>query len=153
LQRVLSQLLEPAKDRHMTEAPPRTTTVDFDHHSPDMPENNWNVFAELRSKCPVAYTDAHNGFWMISGHDDVQSAARDDDTFSSVNDLDRMLGIALPEMPAKAGIIETDPPYFLHLRRRSSRGSHPAPPKRGGPTSSRSPTTASTRSSRTAVAI
>ena len=101
----------------MNEATVRTTTVDFDHHSPTMPENNWKVFADLRAKCPVAYTEAHNGFWMISSHDEVQAASRDDDTFSSVNDLDKMLGIALPEMPAKAGIIETDPPYFLLLRK------------------------------------
>jgi cytochrome P450 len=101
----------------MTDVHLRTTTVDFDHHSPTMPEHNWEVFAELRAKCPVAYTEAHDGFWMISGHDEVQAAARDDATFSSVNDLDKMKGIALPAMPAKAGIIETDPPFFLHLRK------------------------------------
>jgi cytochrome P450 len=95
----------------------RPAIVEFDHHSPAMPENNWAVFSELRAKCPVAYTEAHGGFWMISGHDEVQRAARDDDTFSSVNDLDKLLGIALPAMPAKAGIIETDPPFFLHLRK------------------------------------
>jgi cytochrome P450 len=101
----------------MTDMQVRTTTVEFDHHSPIMPEHNWEVFADLRAKCPVAYTQAHGGYWMISGHDSVQAAARDDDTFSSVNDLDKMKGIALPAMPAKAGIIETDPPYFFHLRK------------------------------------
>lgn len=94
----------------------RSTMIDFDHHSPTMVDQNWEVFADLRSRCPVAYTEAHNGFWMISGHDEVQQAARNDDTFSSENNLVNRLGIALPEMPARTGIIETDPPYFTRLR-------------------------------------
>jgi cytochrome P450 len=100
-----------------TKHPVRSTMVEFDHHSPAMPDKNWETFAQLRANCPVAYTEAHNGFWMISGHDQVQAAARDDDTFSSENDLVTRLGIALPAMPAKAGIIETDPPYFTKLRK------------------------------------
>jgi cytochrome P450 len=101
----------------ITTPTPRSATVDFDHHSPEMPDRNWTVFAQLRTDCPVAYTEAHNGFWMISGHDEVQRAARDDATFSSANDLVSRLGVALPPMPAKAGIIETDPPYFTKLRK------------------------------------
>jgi hypothetical protein len=37
----------------------RPAIVEFDHHSPAMPENNWAVFSELRATCPVAYTEAH----------------------------------------------------------------------------------------------
>jgi hypothetical protein len=57
--------------------PGSPATADFDHHSPDMPDHNWAVLAELRSRCPVAYTEAHGGFRLISGHDEVQKAARD----------------------------------------------------------------------------
>jgi len=55
---------------------------------------------------------------MISGHDQVQAAApRRTARSPPENDLVTRLGIALPAMPAKAGIIETDPPYFTKLRK------------------------------------
>ncbi len=45
--------------------------VDFDHHSPRMPDENSSVFADLRATYPVAYTQAHGGFWVISGYAQV----------------------------------------------------------------------------------
>jgi cytochrome P450 len=98
-------------------SPGHPAKIEFDHHSPDMPEHNWEVLADTRSRCPVGYTESHGGFWLISGHDELQQAARDDALFSSANDLVAKLGIALPAMPAKAGIIETDPPVFYELRK------------------------------------
>ena len=98
-------------------SPGHPADIDFDHHSPVMPDHGWEVLAELRSKCPVAHTGSHGGYWLISGHGELQNAARDDSTFSSANDLKTRLGIALPAMPARAGIIETDPPLFFQLRK------------------------------------
>lgn len=41
------------------------------------------VHAELRSRCPVAYSDQWGGFWSITRYADICAAARDADTFSS----------------------------------------------------------------------
>jgi cytochrome P450 len=95
----------------------RRATSDFDHHDPSMRDGSHAALARYRAQCPVAYTDAHSGFWAVTGHDVVQEVARDDATYSSENDLERLRGIALPPMAARAGIIETDPPRFNHIRK------------------------------------
>lgn len=93
------------------------TEVDFDPHGPEMPFGAHEKFAELRGKCPVAHTDAHDGFWVASTYDEVVAAARDEDTFSSENNLANRQGIMIPPLPARAGIIETAPPRFAGLRK------------------------------------
>jgi cytochrome P450 len=92
-------------------------TVNFDHHGEQMGSQGHEVFADLRRRCPVAYTNAHGGFWVISGHDEVQQAARDDATFSSANDFETRLGVVIPPLGIKSGIIEEDPPSFYQMRR------------------------------------
>jgi len=58
--------------------------VDFDHNSSEFAANPWRVYGDLRSKCPVAHTDAHGGFWVVSKYSDVVAIAKDDATFSSL---------------------------------------------------------------------
>ncbi len=58
--------------------------IDFDHNSPAFAADPWSVYAYLREQYPVAYTEAHGGFWVISSYADVVRVARDDQTFSSV---------------------------------------------------------------------
>ncbi len=59
-------------------------STDFDQNSPDFAADPWSKYAELRSGCPVAHTDAHGGFWVVSKYADVVKVAKDDVTFSSV---------------------------------------------------------------------
>ena len=59
------------------------TTVEFDHHSSEYAENSRSINAELRAKCPVAHTDAHGGFWVISRYEDVVAAAKNDEVFQA----------------------------------------------------------------------
>ena len=59
-------------------------TVDFDHNSAEFAADPWSVYQRLREHCPVAYSEAHGGFWIISKYADVVRVARDDRTFSSV---------------------------------------------------------------------
>jgi cytochrome P450 len=102
----------------MTDQLSPTQGIDFDHASPDLPPKLKETWVELREQCPVTRTTAHGGFWMALGYDEVVQAARDDDTFSSQNDLDeRRPGIAIPPMPLRAGIIEVDPPHATDLRK------------------------------------
>lgn len=58
--------------------------VDFDHNSAKFAADPWSKYSELHEKCPVAYTKAHGGFWVLSKYTDVARVARDDITFSSV---------------------------------------------------------------------
>ena len=59
-------------------------SIDFDQNSPQFATDPWSKYEELRSSCPVAHTDAHGGFWVLSKYDDVVRVAKDDVTFSSV---------------------------------------------------------------------
>jgi cytochrome P450 len=91
--------------------------VDFNHHDPAMIDTSRETFAQLRAQCPVAWTDALGGYWIVTGNAEVQQVARDDDTFSSENDHITRFGVAHPPMPHWAGMIEMDPPEFLPLRK------------------------------------
>lgn len=102
----------------MTTSDERTVTA-FDHHSVDYAENSASINAELRTRCPVAHTPAHGGFWVLSRYGDVTAAAKDDDTFASgytVNGVSP-LGVAIPPSPAPHYPIEMDPPEFTPYRK------------------------------------
>jgi cytochrome P450 len=77
--------------------------VDFDHHSAAFAADPLAVWAELREHCPVAWTDAHGGFWIITGYPEVWEASQDDETFSSEHDIDGTgdggRGVAIPDHP------------------------------------------------------
>jgi len=66
-----------------SERPEGCPVVDFDimaHQS--MAESN-AAFAELRAKCPVAWTDANGGAWVVSSYETVTEAFRNWGAFRS----------------------------------------------------------------------
>lgn len=86
----------------------------LDHFSPEFAEDPWAVFADLRTRCPVAYSDTHGGFWVLSRYEDVKAAAIDDETFCSGQ------SVTVPAKPPGARLslpIETDPPLANEYRR------------------------------------
>ncbi|MGQ4598215.1 cytochrome P450 [Nocardia sp. R6R-6] len=84
--------------------------MDFDHHAADMGEHNiWETYAELRSRCPVAHSKSHGGFWILTRYEDVIAAARDHRTFSSAN------GVRVPEVGHSIPI-DFDPPIHTAYR-------------------------------------
>lgn len=88
--------------------------VPVDHHSAEFAADPWSVYRDLRQRCPVAYSDAHGGFWMVSKYDDVRRVALDDHTFSSA------ASITVPPKPPGKRLsipIEMDPPLFQEYRR------------------------------------
>jgi cytochrome P450 len=97
----------------MTEQISTRPTVDFDHHSPDIAPDPYPAYAELRGRCPVAWSERHGGFWVLTDYASVYAASQDDDTFRSAPT------IALPEQPY--GIrnipIDTDNPETEQLRK------------------------------------
>jgi cytochrome P450 len=62
--------------------------VGFDHHSPAYSADWMGVLRELRERCPVAWSEAHGGFWLLSRYDDVVRVARDDRRFSQAKHQD-----------------------------------------------------------------
>jgi cytochrome P450 len=101
--------------------PNERRTVDFDQHSAAYAASPWLTAEALASKCPVAWSEHHGGFWVISGYAEVREAARDSKTFSSRHDLPNgctaFQGINLPSVDSKFLPIELDPPEQLDWRR------------------------------------
>ena len=97
--------------------------VDFDHHSADFREHGITHATSLRAGCPVAYTESHGGFWVVSRREDIVTATRDVETFRSGHELVerdgiRLAGIGIPETPLITGLAEHDPPEW-HLYRKA----------------------------------
>jgi len=62
---------------------PSCPVVSFDHNSPEHSADPVASYARLRADAPVAWTDAHGGYWVLSDYDAVFEAARNDAVFSS----------------------------------------------------------------------
>lgn len=98
-----------------------TVEIDFDHHSPEYAQRWREISDENISRCPVAHTAAHGGYWLLSDHKSVGDAARDDTTFSSFHDVTGDVndyeGIVIPPSPVLQVPIELDPPEATAYRR------------------------------------
>ncbi|OBH08728.1 cytochrome P450 [Mycobacterium sp. E1747] len=94
---------------------PRTrdeVTVDFDHHTPARVLNPDLAYAELRHSCPVAWSNAHDGFWVVSDYEDVVRVMKDHRYFSTSE------GITIPPPPyGQSALIDFDPPMHTAYRR------------------------------------
>jgi len=98
----------------------REPVVAFDHNSQEHSADPVGSYRALRSQCPVAWTAAHGGYWVMSGYDSVFEAARDDETFSSERNSygGEGLSVVIPKTPMHHHIpIEIDPPEFRKYRR------------------------------------
>jgi cytochrome P450 len=85
--------------------------TDFDHNAPEMVGGIYDVYRELRRRCPVAYSGAHGGFWIVSSYEEVSKVARDDVTFSS-----RRSGLVPPTDVGRLLPIMADPPELARYR-------------------------------------
>lgn len=102
--------------------------VDFDHHTPEFGSDQARKFAELRGRCPVAHTDAHGGFWVVSTYADAKRVLSDHETFTVEIDEHGKGGKLIPTAPdaprVVPGILDGEPHDRLRdpLRRSFSRG-------------------------------
>lgn len=95
---------EPATD-------PGCPVVDFDHHDPGLARDPYPQYEALRTQSPVAWTEKHDGYWVISDYETVRQVARDDRTFSSASGT-------IPPHPGPVAVpIETDAPFAQQCRR------------------------------------
>jgi cytochrome P450 len=71
----------------MTTLPDHVTeewcTRHYDFSAQVLGEHLYDAMAQMRQKCPVARTDAHNGQWIVSAYQDVVQVGQDWRTFSS----------------------------------------------------------------------
>ena len=59
----------------------------FDHLSADLAQALPETMARVRALCPVARSDAHDGFWVVSGYEEALSVAQNWQAFSSAHGL------------------------------------------------------------------
>jgi len=96
--------------------------VDFDHHSPEFRENNYAIYKELRSKCPVAYSTRHGGFWVMTDYESVFEATRNEGVFRSYPTV----GVPASTLSYPILPIESDSPLTGKLRAITLRKFSPA---------------------------
>lgn len=109
------------------------TVVDFDHHSPSLTAaveelGAGPVLRAMHEKCPVAWTDKHDGYWVLTGYEEIKQVANDSKTFSSDNDIEGrrggkgFTGVTLPARHVgRLGFVEMDDPEHGQLRHPISR--------------------------------
>lgn len=89
-----------------------SVTIDFDHHRSALALNPDHVYTELRDTCPVAWTEAHGGFWVLSRYKEVEAMYKDTRSFSTVN------GTSIPLPPfGDSALSNFDPPEHTKYRR------------------------------------
>src|ERR1700740_1747478 len=98
----------------------RVDPAEFDHHS-DHHARNWvEEFRTMRSQCPVARSEKHGGYWVVSRYGDVADVARATDVFSSANGQDEegpgQGGLSLPPNNGRIIPDEIDPPQWKTYR-------------------------------------
>jgi len=90
-------------------------TRHFDHLSPVFARELHPTLARARSLCPVAHSDQHGGFWVLTKYEDVLRVAQDWETFSSE------LGITVPYPPPASSMkslpVAVDPPLQRTFKR------------------------------------
>ena len=93
----------------------------FDHHTEHFAQQWREIYRGLRGSCPVAHTEAHDGFYVITRYADVKRVMSDPETFACGRDLEfdgRVTGgVTIPVNPVRMGMMETDPPLSQAYRR------------------------------------
>lgn len=98
----------------------RCPVVHFDHNSQEHSKDPVKSYRELRESTPVAWSESHGGYWVLSDYESVFDAARDDATFTSRRTPSGGEGLAvvIPKTPMHFHIpIELDPPEFRKYRK------------------------------------
>jgi cytochrome P450 len=85
----------------------------FDYLAPEVGQHLDETLDIMRTRCPVARSDAHGGYWIVSTYQDVLRVAQDWKTFSSEH------GVSVPggQTPVKAIPEHVDPPLHREYKR------------------------------------
>src|SRR4051794_40015654 len=88
--------------------------TDFDYWDEGALSEPFPLYKELRdAACPVAWTDANGGYYVVSRYEEVAAVAQDNKTFISGE------GISVPQFPGEYSMfpVETDRPLHQEYRR------------------------------------
>lgn len=107
---------------------PKKCPIEFGRHGPTFRERFDDLTDEVHAKCPVAWTDEHDGHWFASGMQEVFEIARRSDVLSNDNDVDNVkngyVGITIPTAAGRyspgatrGGFLEMDPPEQTDYRK------------------------------------
>src|ERR1044072_6432041 len=85
----------------------------YDHFDTSIAADPPRVCRALRSRDPVAGSECHGGFWVVSRYEDLLEAGSDWHRFSNAAH-----GASLPELPfPRLAPLEVDPPLHREYRR------------------------------------
>ncbi len=85
----------------------------FDHLSPALAADLHATLARMRDDHPVAWSDQHGGFWVVTRYEDVLRVAQDWQTFSSAQGVN----VPAPDRPVNAIPEVMDPPRQREFKR------------------------------------
>jgi cytochrome P450 len=86
---------------------------EIDHHAPYFVDRHYEIYEELREKCPVAHSTAWGGFYFLLDYDAVYDADQDTDLFSSAPERSvPMAPVPVPFVP-----LDSDPPQHGQYRK------------------------------------
>ncbi|MGQ0669142.1 MAG: cytochrome P450 [Actinomycetota bacterium] len=90
----------------------RALARDFSHHDEGL-DVAFDVYRELRDRCPVGFSERYGGFWFVTQFDDIHRIEQDPETFAVAP------GMLLPPMGhVRPGIpIDIDPPMHPKYRK------------------------------------
>lgn len=84
----------------------------FDHHDERLGAEPFEVSTRMRERCPVARTDAHGGFWIVSDYENMRSIMQDPTGYTSAKGARIPAGGAHRPLPP----LEVDPPEHAKFR-------------------------------------
>ena len=84
----------------------------FDHHDPRLGRDPDELFDAMVRKCPVAHSDRHGGFWVVSGYDETKFILQNPELFTSEQSVRVPKGEETLPLPP----IEIDPPRHAKYR-------------------------------------
>jgi cytochrome P450 len=88
--------------------------VEFDHYDAVQAGDPYPVYERLRRECPVAWSEAHEGFWVVSRYDDIAEIAHRPDAFSSrYVTVPRDIGVGDVQVPP----LHYDPPEHGRIKK------------------------------------
>ena len=96
----------------------REPRVAFDHFAQESLQASTDAWRAVRDACPVAWTDANDGHWVLSGYAEVTAAFRDWGTFSSARTDPQFSSVTLGNSRIPLLVPEElDPPEWYARRR------------------------------------
>jgi cytochrome P450 len=99
----------------MTQTRKACPVVHFDHRSRELSQNRERISRELRAH-PICYTEAWDGFYIVTSYDLARTVFRDTTTFASTKEPGQT-GVAIPPTPVPLIPAELDPPEQTDIRR------------------------------------